>query len=434
MSRLLAQAATDASTRGSKGAGVDPAGDMLPRIDRIIIYIDDLDRCPPRRVVEMLEAVHLLLAVDLFVVVVAVDPRWLLSAITAHYRDVLAAPNPPVDPPSVSDVVDPDDETLWQSTATQYLEKIFQVVLTLPPLDAPGYQRMLRGLVGTRTDQPAAPTAAASVNAADDSTRKNGAASTPRDDGVCANDGSHLPAPSRPAEADRIFGVRLPAARVVERVDPFALDPEEIRLLDLLGPPHLITTPRQVKRLANSYGLFTALRHEQRPNDLAEHTGRLDRGGESRDVVYRPYRSGMVLLAVLVAYPALGPGLFVYLSHAAARHPYQSWTAFLSALKPRRADRGGWCNRDGVPLSGVQAQQWLALTDALRHIGAAAHNEQLPLPEPLHAWSRSLVPVGRLSFPTGRVVSTVNRAQPLAAEESGSAESESWAADETHMA
>ena len=40
------------------GPATDAAGDLLPRIDRIIVYIDDLDRCPPRRVVEMLEAIH----------------------------------------------------------------------------------------------------------------------------------------------------------------------------------------------------------------------------------------------------------------------------------------------------------------------------------------------------------------------------------------
>ena len=28
-------------------------------IDRIVLYIDDLDRCSPRRVVEVLQAVHL---------------------------------------------------------------------------------------------------------------------------------------------------------------------------------------------------------------------------------------------------------------------------------------------------------------------------------------------------------------------------------------
>jgi hypothetical protein len=72
--------------RSGTTAEIDAAGDELPRIDRIILYIDDLDRCPPRRVVELLEAVHLLLAVDLFVVVVAVDPRWLLRSLCVSLR------------------------------------------------------------------------------------------------------------------------------------------------------------------------------------------------------------------------------------------------------------------------------------------------------------------------------------------------------------
>ena len=60
------------------------------RIDRIVLYIDDLDRCPPRQVVEVLQAVHLLLALDLFVVVVGVDPRWLVRALREQYPGTLS--------------------------------------------------------------------------------------------------------------------------------------------------------------------------------------------------------------------------------------------------------------------------------------------------------------------------------------------------------
>lgn len=56
-------------------------GPLFPRIDRIVLYIDDLDRCPEETVVKVLQAVHLLLAFPLFVVVVGVDPRWLLYSL-----------------------------------------------------------------------------------------------------------------------------------------------------------------------------------------------------------------------------------------------------------------------------------------------------------------------------------------------------------------
>ena len=69
-----------------------PTEDSPPPIDRIVLYIDDLDRCTPRQVVEVLQAVHLLLALDLFVVVVGVDPRWLLHSLRDQYRSLLIAP------------------------------------------------------------------------------------------------------------------------------------------------------------------------------------------------------------------------------------------------------------------------------------------------------------------------------------------------------
>jgi hypothetical protein len=406
MSRLLAQAAAEHAEPGISGVeGVaDAAGDELPRIDRIVVYIDDLDRCPPARVVEMLEAVHLLLAVDLFVVVVAVDPRWLLSAVGAHYREVLHTASLG-DPEMVAQSVDPDDEALWQSTPTQYLEKIFQVVLTLPPLDTGGYQRMLQHLVGTRTDQPTlnadtAPDTRAPLRVAAESGTEPEATRVGVDD-TASGTGSGM------------FGIRMPAARVAVRVDPFALDPDEVRLLNLLGPPRLISTPRQVKRLANSYGLLTALRAGHRSADLSERSG-VVADPDRREVHYRPYRAGLVLLAVLVGYPALGPGLFVHLHHTAAGAPEFGWAIFLDTLRPRSTGRG-WSNRDGLPLSAAQAQQWRSLATALHTAGQAAAAEGLDLPEPLGAWAEWVVPVGRLSFPTGRVVSTLDRYEPLPA-------------------
>ena len=90
-----AHPAAGATRASTEQADVDAAGDALPRIERIVVYIDDLDRCAPARVVEVLEAVHLLLAVELFTVVVAVDPRWLLRSLTTHYGELFSPPRSP---------------------------------------------------------------------------------------------------------------------------------------------------------------------------------------------------------------------------------------------------------------------------------------------------------------------------------------------------
>src|SRR5262245_63527213 len=85
-------------------------------IERIVLYIDDLDRCSPEQVVEVLQAVHLLLALELFVVVVGVDPRWLLRALRGEYRAMLTGEGSA-----------PDEDEWWQTTPQDYLEKIFNI-------------------------------------------------------------------------------------------------------------------------------------------------------------------------------------------------------------------------------------------------------------------------------------------------------------------
>jgi hypothetical protein len=130
----------------------------LPEIDRIILYIDDLDRCPPRQVVEVLQAIHLLLAFELFVVVVGVDPRWVSRSLKKHYPELLsddlareetdadngkrnagAASDP------VADVARPLD----------YLEKIFQIPFWIKPIGARETSALLQGLLVPK--EPTAP-------------------------------------------------------------------------------------------------------------------------------------------------------------------------------------------------------------------------------------------------------------------------------------
>ncbi|MFI0719782.1 P-loop NTPase fold protein [Streptomyces sp. NPDC021224] len=366
-----AGAAPGGNGRGGRHGPDDPgardeADDALPQIDRIIIYVDDLDRCPPARVVEMLEAIHLLLAVELFVVVVAIDPRWLLRAISAHYRDVLDA------------MPGEGAAGMGASTPAQYLEKIFQVVLTLPALDAGGYARMIDKLVGVRDDRtpPPAPPGASPPPPGPGAARASGGADA-ASDRVVAGD-----------EDDMALAVpRVDTVRVVERTDPLTLEPDELALLRLLGPPHLVATPRAVTRLANSYGLLTALRRTHREADLAQ-AGPGAAGAP-------PYRAGMVLLAALVAYPALGPALCLHLHAEATARPDAAWADFCAALPPASAPAD---------------PQWEALRTALAHVTRTATAHGLPLPAPLAVWRDWVLPVARLSFPAGSIVPTLGPA------------------------
>jgi len=367
MAHLLAEASHEQA---------DEVGDKLPRIDRIVVYIDDLDRCPPDRVVQVLEAVQLLLAVPLFVVVVAVDPRWLLRSLTVHYQAIFAADG--------SAVASAD----WGSTPMQYLEKIFQIPFTLPPVDHAGYTAMVDAL-----------TAPALSSSAVGSAGFPGQAASPRSNARMADTARTT------TGAARDWPSPLSAVPVVERFDPLTLTDDERRLLALLGPP-LVTTPRSIKRLVNSYGLLNAIRGNHHIQDLQEtiHPG--------TGATYYPYRAGMVLLGTLIAFPDLSP-IFFHRLHETSSAPHAcTWTQFIKTADPQGAG-DTWSSELAGPLaSEAHARRWQTLVRALDELTAKAANAEpkLALPEPLDVWTEWVIPVGRLSFETGRSVITLRLA------------------------
>jgi len=128
--------------RDQRGATpATPDGTTTPRaVDRVILYIDDLDRCKPADVVRVLQLVHMLLAFELFVVVVAVDARWVEEALIDSYKWLANVDEPA--PSRTSSHVTPQD----------YLEKIFQISFWLEPMTSARAASYLGSLVRAQTD------------------------------------------------------------------------------------------------------------------------------------------------------------------------------------------------------------------------------------------------------------------------------------------
>jgi predicted KAP-like P-loop ATPase len=80
--------------------------------ERILVIVDDLDRCEPNRAVEMLKAVKLLLDFDRFMVLLGIDARIVGSAVEKHYENLLGKAG---------------------ATGSQYLDKIIQIPFQIPP-------------------------------------------------------------------------------------------------------------------------------------------------------------------------------------------------------------------------------------------------------------------------------------------------------------
>lgn len=255
--------ATELAAETDRDVKKDRAEKTRP-VTRVVLYIDDLDRCPPDRVVRVLEAIHLLLAQKLFVVVVAADPKWLLNCLAFHYKELLVLPG---------DRTDEDAQTAeeYRLRPSQYLEKIFQIPFQVGKMQVDGYKNLIDELVevaestqsGTEENQ----------NASENETSHGGSEdSTPAADTSDANQNDST-IPDRNPDKGRLWdGSRAAALRLDER---------ERTQMKLLHP--LLKTPRNVKSFVNTYLLHRVLQYDRLDAFLQE----------------REYEAFAVLLAAL---------------------------------------------------------------------------------------------------------------------------------------
>lgn len=123
---------TAAANETAPVASDTPPVKRARNVDRVILYIDDLDRCKPADVVRVLQLVHMLLAFELFVVVVAVDARWVEECLKQSYEWLARG----------SEVRSRDDSgngarpqlEMAHLSPQDYLEKIFQIAFWLEPM------------------------------------------------------------------------------------------------------------------------------------------------------------------------------------------------------------------------------------------------------------------------------------------------------------
>lgn len=234
-------------------------------INRIVLYIDDLDRCPPDRVVQVLQAVHLLLAFPLFVVVVAVDSRWLSRSLEKHYEGLLASERSDNGQQQVEGFT-------HRATPQDYLEKIFQIPFWVKPLPEYARKRIVQGLVEKSLiyeDKPGQ-TEHADV---DVSVEKQETLSRVR---------WHEDESAREFKKDIQSNPNPPGLDILEEELKFM---EDLRVL--LG-----LTPRSVKRFVNVYWLIKSIALSQ----IATFTS---------DGAYADFKQVLFLLAVLTGSPAI---------------------------------------------------------------------------------------------------------------------------------
>ena len=208
------------------GKESDSADSAIPRVDRIVLYVDDLDRCPEARVVEVLQAVHLLLAFPLFVVIVGVDSRWLLHSLQRQF-------------PGLSANDEPDME--WVSTPQHYLEKIFQIPFSLRPMTPTGFASLVDSVLGPVENDHSVTDDVAAV----------------ADDEIDGQEGADMATIATAPDLSE-------SANAGEVVPPLDLNPRVLELTTLEREwmkqlDRLIPSPRVAKRFFNTYRLLRAM-------------------------------------------------------------------------------------------------------------------------------------------------------------------------------
>lgn len=265
------------------------------RIDRIVLFVDDLDRCSPSKVVDVLQAVHLLLAYPLFAVVVGVDQRCLKLSLEVQRPGLVTNGNGA----SVREPI---------ATPLDYLEKIFHIPFHLPKMADKDFANLIDKLTeadGTAAVEVGAGKAESQEHASKRESAPKAVEELGDDDAGGEEDGETKPeGDAEPlSTADTPRGTPKPA-RVIGSSPLFDWERKA------LGEYHeFISTPRGATRLLNTYRLARAGIRRDTPDETqvswAAFQGDEKSNGE--------FRIAMLLLAVAAGRPSAARGWFAKL-------------------------------------------------------------------------------------------------------------------------
>jgi len=199
---------------------------------RVLIMIDDLDRCEPDKVVETLQAVNKLLDIPNFIVGLGIDARVVTSAVEKHYDGLLEEAG---------------------ASGYEYLDKIVQIPFRIPEPN----ENEIREFIRTRLGSPAPRVDENALYANGDqdarSTQLPGPPPEPSPD-----QSSEEPTPRPTSPTDRY----IPGGVQAEGAYPFTYD--ELRAFQELSP-FLRRNPRHLKRVINVYRLVRWLAQAKTP-------------------------------------------------------------------------------------------------------------------------------------------------------------------------
>jgi KAP family P-loop domain len=210
----------------------------------LVIFVDDLDRCSPGTVVQVMEAINLFLAGEFAnaVFVIAVEPEMVAAHIEVAYRDLAANFDTQTGSKGEGDTLG------WR-----FLEKFIQLPLTLPMMEPERAEAFVGALLSS---EAGAVTGNTDETTAEPPTALESAASVAGARGILSqkslSESVHLASSLSAASA---VGQAFPQA-VADKLS--AASPEMRRVIDY-GADFLRGNPRELKRYVNVFRFLVML-------------------------------------------------------------------------------------------------------------------------------------------------------------------------------
>jgi len=201
----------------------------------LVVFVDDLDRCVPGTVVQVIEAINLFVAGDYrnSIFVISMEPEMVAAHVEAVYGDLAK---------KLEQTSGADDQAF--DLGWRFLEKIVQLPLTLPAMGPNETSVLFKSLFAREVDSAASP-----VPAVQGAHGRGSAA------------GVELAGTARPGAA-----LKEPVRRVDER--RLSTDDPEIQEVIEYAQRCLNRNPREIKRFVNLFRFFTMIYMERRQEHL----------------------------------------------------------------------------------------------------------------------------------------------------------------------
>lgn len=110
---------------------------------KLIVFIDDLDRCPEDKVLEVIESIKLILNSKNCIFFLGCDKEYLESALSVKYKEFI----------SFLKSNENEDENIFKKFAAEYLEKIIQIPFYIPSLNEDAVNNYIFELLNPCTNE-----------------------------------------------------------------------------------------------------------------------------------------------------------------------------------------------------------------------------------------------------------------------------------------